>query len=893
MNAKRALQLFVLAAMALSLPLLGVLKNHPEFLAAHQLDRFDMIVLTLFGALVLPLLCVVPYLATRLINRRLGAGVFHLLFWLLLIVLLMPLLGQWFSSAVWVLLLAATAAGLLLWWYHRSKPLQTFVSLYALALPVLVALFVLSPAVRPWFTSAWSQVETERINNKSLPPMVFIVLDEFPLTSLISSDASGRPVINADRFPSLARLARRATWFPDHTVNADNTAISVPALLNGRIPTGDDALPPTWRHHPVNLFTALAPYYAMDVHQNGTDLCPNSLCRPTSLLASRRYRLGLTVDDLWIIGLHRLLPDDLVGWLPSVDNRWLAFRDRQHDDDSFREEEYIYADRGRVFRRFIAGIGTETGQPGLHYLHSMLPHAPFSHLADGTYYTLPESSQFIGNLPDEDQSSFMDRLYDDPQAALLSRQQHLLQAGFADRLIGEMIDRLEATGLYDQALVIVTSDHGASFSPGQPRRELTDNNLAEIAGVPLLIKYPGQVNAEVSGQASQSIDLLPTVLSLTGIRIGDALDGNSLQEPSSANPRPVTVVTETGDQLSATLDEYRDAQADAVSRLDLISGQGTLASLTEANLLPASAGLVGTSLSDLPVSTAADATAGVRVRVAQLKGLRQWAPQADYRLSMFYAELENAAEASRIFTGTNAGGFAVSINDTIACLSRFYRIPGLEHQFRCLYDNALLTSGENRITVTPIVQSDSGEWRRLPDMALIHADAVTGTKPGNPARIWRNVRAQVRVGDSIRAIDPAMSSLFGAGWSAPQTDHRWSESGSATLTFRSERPIPAREYELVLHGRAFLHPPALMSQRVRLLINGSPVADTLMRTPEMAAHRFRFSLASPASQLDIRLEFPDASRPVELGFNPDTRLLGIALTHWQLEPVTAEHTTRD
>src|SRR4051812_27316224 len=42
------------------------------------------------------------------------------------------------------------------------------------------------------------------------PPVVMIVFDEFPTTSLL--DAHGR--IDAVRYPNFARLARDANWFP-------------------------------------------------------------------------------------------------------------------------------------------------------------------------------------------------------------------------------------------------------------------------------------------------------------------------------------------------------------------------------------------------------------------------------------------------------------------------------------------------------------------------------------------------------------------------------------------------------------------------------------------------------------------------------------------------------
>ena len=68
---------------------------------------------------------------------------------------------------------------------------------------------------------------------------------------------------------------------------------------------------------------------------------------------------------------------------------------------------------------------------------------------------------------------------------------YVLQVGFTDRVIGLLLDKLEAAGLYDRALIVVTADHGMSFRSDAPPRIVTDANVADIAAVPLFVKYPG------------------------------------------------------------------------------------------------------------------------------------------------------------------------------------------------------------------------------------------------------------------------------------------------------------------------------------------------------------------------------------------------------------------
>ena len=60
-----------------------------------------------------------------------------------------------------------------------------------------------------------------------------------------------------------------------------------------------------------------------------------------------------------------------------------------------------------------------------------------------------------------------------------STNQHLVDHGvlryslgveYADRLLGELLDALEGSGRFDETLLIVLSDHGVAFSPGEDRR---------------------------------------------------------------------------------------------------------------------------------------------------------------------------------------------------------------------------------------------------------------------------------------------------------------------------------------------------------------------------------------------------------------------------------------
>jgi hypothetical protein len=110
----------------------------------------------------------------------------------------------------------------------------------------------------------------------------------------------------------------------------------------------------------------------------------------------------------------------------------------------------------------------------------------------------------------------------------LARQRHLLQVQYVDRMVGELVRRMKASGLWDRAVVVLTADHGTAFRPGQPRRAPTTATLSEIAWVPLFVKTPGQRTGSTSMANAQLVDVAPTVADLLDVPVPWHVDGRSL-----------------------------------------------------------------------------------------------------------------------------------------------------------------------------------------------------------------------------------------------------------------------------------------------------------------------------------------------------------------------------
>ena len=99
-------------------------------------------------------------------------------------------------------------------------------------------------------------------------------------------------------------------------------------------------------------------------------------------------------------------------------------------------------------------------------------------------------------------------------------------------MIGKLLSRLAETKSRDRCLLIVTADHGVSFSVQQPRRSLATGNQDEILSIPLFIKRPRQTSGEVSDRFVKSVDLLPTVADVVGLTLQAPTDGWSVFDHS-------------------------------------------------------------------------------------------------------------------------------------------------------------------------------------------------------------------------------------------------------------------------------------------------------------------------------------------------------------------------
>ena len=574
--------LAALWALAFAQPLFDLLGRNPDFFVARGDTGGDIVVFALVFVLVPPLLMLAAEAVAWRVDPRARRALHVGLVGLLAVALALQIIKELMTRPAGVMLALALLAGAgVAWLYVHERFTRALLDVLIVAPVVVLAIFLLfSEASR--LVLPQEEAKAADVSIPTRAPVVFVVFDELPLGSLLTTEGS----IDAARFPNFAELARHATWYRGATAAADSTPMAVPALLSGRTPDPDQL--PAATDQPHNLFTLLGGTYRMRVNEEATRLCPEDLC-PDEEREGAGDRLGSLFSDLRVVSEHLLLPNALREGLPDVDQTFggfatevgsveaprFAVNDRLQLSTALSGDE---SDEER-FVSFLHGIDGRDGM--LDFLHLEVPHYPWVHFPDGRRYSELES-EFKPFF--DDAGRFQAPLYV-TNAAL---QRHLLETGYADTLLGAVIEKLRRVGAWRRAMVVVVSDHGAAFIPGEFRRAATPGNLGQLSPVPLFVKEPGRVRGSVVDRHFCLTALLPLIARRLGAEYP--------WEPEACSPRRVRQSRIGNEELgegftTASFARVRRELRRFVARIDRLFGSGGWAPLYA---LGSARGLVGT-----------------------------------------------------------------------------------------------------------------------------------------------------------------------------------------------------------------------------------------------------------------------------------------------------------
>jgi arylsulfatase A-like enzyme len=163
-----------------------------------------------------------------------------------------------------------------------------------------------------------------------------------------------------------------------------------------------------------------------------------------------------------------------------------------------------------------------------YYLHLMDPHNPY----------LPPPEIIREVQADQALAGTHPAGHGAGQGDLPSYESYLAEIVDVDAQLGRFLDVLVERGLYDESVVLVTSDHGEEFGDhgGRFHGRTLFEEVLRVVGI---LKLPG---GEMAGlrvaQPVDLADLMPAVLRGAGLPVPEGLDGRSpLEGPRGFRPR--------------------------------------------------------------------------------------------------------------------------------------------------------------------------------------------------------------------------------------------------------------------------------------------------------------------------------------------------------------------
>jgi choline-sulfatase len=391
---------------------------------------------------------------------------------------------------------------------------------------------------------------SQRFQTSQRPNILLVMFDQM---SALALPDYGHPLV---RTPHLSRLAARGTLFERAYCASPLCSPSRYALLTGLLPSHigayDNAseLPsgiPTLMHH---------------LRAAGYRTCLSGKMDFTGADQLHGYEERLTTD---------LSPSDF-GWIPD----W----DRPNDVQPWYHSLQSVAEAGPCDYSLSLQYDEEAAFKAVQWLHKagassdprpfmltlsvMQPHDPYQgprrfwDLYDHDSIDMPVLPALQAALRDP-VGRRMYAMYDRGEFAIgeaeirKARHAYYAMVSYCDDLLGRLLATLAALDLDRDTLVVVTSDHGDML--GERGLWYKMNFFDGAVRVPLVIYGPGVGAGQRIAEPVSHLDLLPTLLALTGSDATvpiTAPDGRDLSASVTAGARP------RGDVLGEYLAEGYD-----------------------------------------------------------------------------------------------------------------------------------------------------------------------------------------------------------------------------------------------------------------------------------------------------------------------------------------------
>jgi len=203
-------------------------------------------------------------------------------------------------------------------------------------------------------------------------------------------------------------------------------------------------------------------------------------------------------------------------WNMQTTHRRLGFQ-KSHFADSFQITERIngWLADAPFFDQVVPRLASER-TPFMAFLLSSSNHHPFALPA-------PHRTLRLGSLEGTDLGDYLHTVH------------------YFDEAFGQFVDRLRATRLLDESVVVVYGDHKGYLADERQLATLLglsssrpEDLWLERKRVPLVVRLPRGAHAGQQSEAAGHLDIAPTVLSLLGIAEDGVMLGRDLTKPGDS-----------------------------------------------------------------------------------------------------------------------------------------------------------------------------------------------------------------------------------------------------------------------------------------------------------------------------------------------------------------------
>jgi arylsulfatase len=379
----------------------------------------------------------------------------------------------------------------------------------------------------------------KRPSNQPNPPNILIIV--FDAWSATNNSIYGYP---RETTPNLNRLAEKAIVYHNHYAGGPHTTPGTATLLTGALP---------WSHRAFNkrdnvanyyetrnIFSSFNDYYRIAYSHN--PFAETYFYQFHRELEKHILRQKLYLEEDYLVSqlLHRDfdIADLSRGQIfdsftkPTTNSLYLPqiYMDTIHKDRESIAQAYkamyprglpsIHRNLYYLLEDGIDWLGNNLPtlpQPFLGYFHFLPPHNPYNtrrefiNIFYDNWEPIDKPEHFFTQGQSKTKMNKERRLYDE-------------YIPLVDSEFNRLMTILGDNGIKDNTWIVVTSDHGEMFERGIMRH--SHKTLHEpVIKVPLIIFPPGQRERIDVYERSSAIDLLPTLLNISGREVPSWCEG--------------------------------------------------------------------------------------------------------------------------------------------------------------------------------------------------------------------------------------------------------------------------------------------------------------------------------------------------------------------------------